>query len=99
MKRFIDALEKASSDAALHMQRDLRRQARDHGWSSDVIKNTFVEYDGESYKVKVPSSHADQAFIHEFGSPTSRPTAAIRKYENSKGFQKAFSKSMSQRGK
>ena len=99
MKSFIDSLDKAAKDAATHMQRDLRRLAAKHGWDSDVIKNTFVEYDGESYKVKVPGSHADQAFIHEFGSPSVRPTSTIRKYDNSKGFQKAFSKSMSKRGK
>ena len=99
MKSFIDSLDKASKDAAKYMQRDLRRQARAHGWSSDVVKNTFVEYDGESYKVKVPGSHADQAFIHEFGSPGNRPTAAIRKYDNSNGAEKALYKSMSKRGK
>lgn len=99
MKSFIDSLDKASKDAARHMQRDLRRQARAHGWNSDVIKNTFVEYDGETYKVKVPGSHADQAFVHEFGSPESRPTATIRKYDNSNGAERALYKSMSKRGK
>lgn len=99
MKAFLESLEKASKDAARHMQRDLRRQAKARGWSSDVVKNTFVEYDGESYKVKVPSSHADQAFIHEFGSTSSRPTASIRKYDNAHSAEKALSKSMSRRGK
>lgn len=99
MKRFIEALDRASKDAATHMQRDLRRQARAHGWSSDVVKNTFVEYDGESYKVRVPGSHADQAFVHEFGSPSSRPTAVIRKYDSTNGAERALSKSMSRRSK
>lgn len=99
MKQFLESLDKASKDAARHMQRDLRRQARAHGWESDVVKNTFVEYDGESYKVKVPSSHADQAFVHEFGAPSSRPTAAIRRYDSSDNAEKALSKSMSRRNK
>lgn len=99
MKSFIDSLDKASKDAARHMQRDLRRQARAHGWNSDVVKKTFVEYDGETYKVKVPSSHADQAFVHEFGRPGTSPSATIRKFDKSASAKKAFFKSMSQRSK
>jgi hypothetical protein len=94
MQRFLDSLEKAATTAAKHMQRDLRRAALKDGWDSDVVKNTFVEYDGEGYKVRVSTNHANQAFIHEFGSPSVRPNATIRKFDKPNNALAALSKGM-----
>jgi hypothetical protein len=71
----------------------LRQSALDHGWDSDVVSGLSVDHSDDKFSVKVHSSVADRAFVHEYGSEQKRPTAAIRKFLNDSSFaEKAFIK-------
>ena len=65
---------------AAAMTEDIRNHAVAHGWDPIVASTLQVKYNGENYQVHIPEHHADAAFKHEYGSETSSPTAAIRKY-------------------
>ena len=65
---------------AAAMTEDIRRHAVDHGWDPVVAGTLHIKYENGNYKVHIPEEHADNAFKFEYGSETTSPTAAIRKY-------------------
>lgn len=85
-----EAALKALPDAAKLMELDIRRSALEHGWHPDVVNNITVEHGEEGFKVNVPHTHADAAFIHEYGSESKQPTAVIRKYGNTGAAHAAY---------
>jgi hypothetical protein len=101
VKHLLAAVEKAAQDTAHYMQREIRNSAREHGWDDKVVHNTHVDYKDGEFNVNVPKKYANQAFVHEFGSSATRPTAVIRKYENNNTAGAAFTKSLNRhlRGK
>lgn len=77
------AYEKALSASAKDMTKELRKDARKQGWHEDVLKNMRVKYSDETgFTVKVHPDYEERAFVHEFGSPSTHPTAVIRKFRN-----------------
>lgn len=95
MKRILEVKDKAAADTARFMQREIRRSAKEHGWDPSVVKNTFVKYEDNAFKVHVTPEYADKAFVHEFGDENNQPTAVIRKYNNNSGkAEKALLKSI-----
>ena len=82
MKKLADAARKIANQTSLLMTSDLRQSAMDNGWSTEVASNTHIMYDGKSYLVDVRSDLESQAMDLEYGTPDTRPTAAVRKYSN-----------------
>lgn len=95
MKKLKSAVEHAAHAAASQMTSDIRQSALEHNWHPDVVRNMHIKYDNGSFGVHVHPDYEDRAFMHEFGTETSRPTAVIRKYEgqhsnSSSTFVKSF---------
>jgi len=82
VKRLADSARKIANQTSLLMTSDLRQSAMDNGWGAEVASNTHVMYDGKSYLIDVRSDLESQAMDLEYGTPSTRPTAAIRKYSN-----------------
>ena len=81
MKKLKDAVHVAAHAAARQMTSDIRQSALDHNWHPDVVRNMQVKYTDGSFNVHIHPDYEERAFVHEYGSETSRPTAVIRKYE------------------
>lgn len=77
-----EVYEKAAYDTAAFMTADLRERALSSGWHPDVVNNMHVEFGDEGFKVNIHEDHQEKAWIHEYGSESSRPTALLRKYAN-----------------
>lgn len=94
MKKLASAISKAAQDTAHFMQREIRHSARIHGWDEDVVRNTFVSYKDGKFSVSVSDSHADAAFVHEYGDESNRPTSVLRRYDHDNRAGTAFVKSL-----
>jgi hypothetical protein len=90
MKRLLDAAQKASTDLALFMTADLRKQAAANGWDHDVVKTLRVAKKDDTFAVKFPTKTGDAAFVHEYGDPDNTPSSVIRKYDNTHPAAESF---------
>jgi glycosidase len=84
MKDVRDALARAAHDTAAYVTADIRHTAAEHGWDPEVSSSLSVHYGEDGYNVTVPDHLKDRAFVHEFGDERNAPTAAMRKYSNSR---------------
>jgi hypothetical protein len=82
VKKLADAARKAAHKTSLLMTSDIRQSAVESGWSNELASNTHVMYDGTSYHVEVRDDLSSQAMDLEYGTPSTRPTAVVRKYAN-----------------
>lgn len=79
MKKYIAAIHKAAEQTATVMAHQVRHHAANSGWSPEAAQSLDVKYvDGKF----VASSSNGDAFTHEYGSQTSAPTAAVRKFSH-----------------
>jgi predicted dithiol-disulfide oxidoreductase (DUF899 family) len=81
VKHLLSAIDKAIVETANYTTHALRASAVKNGWDSDVVSSLHVDHN-DGFKVKFADEHADRAYIHEYGNPSKRPTAVIRKYNN-----------------
>jgi hypothetical protein len=82
MKQFSNAATKALDALPLFMTQDLRNKALENGWSPDVANSISVVREAGVFSVKVGAEHAAQAFTHEYGNESMRPTAVIRRFDS-----------------
>jgi len=73
---------RAVSAAARELTHGLRKSALDHGWPNDAIRGIGVVHDGRSFRLHTAKSVESTVWAQEYGTETSRPTAAIRKFLN-----------------
>jgi hypothetical protein len=85
ISRVKQAIQKSTGDVASSLTDKLRQSALAHGWSKDVVANMHVVHANDEFNVQVHPDYKDRAFVHEYGSESSRPTAVIRKFNNQKG--------------
>ena len=78
MENLHKAHKRATTDAALFMTADLRSRARKEGWEEKVVQGLRVTHKSGQFNVDFPPSVSDAAWIHEYGSEDSTPTATIR---------------------
>jgi hypothetical protein len=91
VKKLLEATQKATQDTARYMTSQLRSQAQQSGWDPEVASTLNVVHENGKFQAKIPSSHADRAFVHEYGNENIKPTAAIRKFMNNpKNVEDAF---------
>lgn len=64
---------------------DVRRSARDHGWSPEEASSLRVRHTDGTFQVHIEGTHSDKAHEREYGTETQRPTAVARKYGNNPG--------------
>lgn len=76
------ALNKAGHETTHYMRAQLRNTALAHGWPDDVVRHLAVHHKDGEFTVHAHSSHRNQVLDLEYGTPTQRPTAVIRKFNN-----------------
>ena len=77
-----DSLAKATQDTTRFMSAHLRIEARKSGWPDDVVSHLFVRHEDGEFTVHSHESHRNQVLDLEYGTPSQRPTAAIRRFGN-----------------
>jgi hypothetical protein len=82
MKHIHSAIEHAAKQTSRYMTGQLRREAKASGWPRQVSANMGVIYDNKKFQVHVHDNHLSEANDLEYGTTSSRPTAAIRRSTN-----------------
>jgi hypothetical protein len=82
METFHSALEKASHETSRVMTHQLKLEAHASGWPSHVVRNMSVKYGEEGFQAHVHDSHEGTAHELEYGTTSTQPTAAVRRFSN-----------------
>ena len=82
MKHIHSAIEHAAKQTSRYMTGQLRRETKASGWPRQVSANMGVIYDNKKFEVHVHDNHISEANDFEYGTTSSRPTAAIRRSTN-----------------
>jgi len=90
IQAFHSALQKASHETTKFMTSSLRSEARKSGWPSHVVANMGVTYGDNGFEAHVHDRHIDEAKNLEYGTETSRPTAAVRRFKNRQSESSTF---------
>ena len=64
------------------MTSHLRSEAHASGWPKHIVNNMHVSYGKEGFQANVHESHEAEAKNLEYGTPSSQPTAAVRRFSN-----------------
>lgn len=64
------------------MTGQIRKEAKASEWPRHVVGNMGVTYDKKKFEVHVHDKHFNEAHTLEYGTETTRPTAAIRRSLN-----------------
>ena len=68
----------------------LRIEARKSGWPEEVIRHLSVQHKDGSFNVHAHESHKNQVLNLEYGTPSTQPTAAIRRFGNRTASAESF---------
>jgi hypothetical protein len=82
MKHIHSAIEAAAKHTSRYMTGQLRKEAKASGWPRHVVSNMGVVYNDKKLEVHIHDNHLAEAHDLEYGTTTSRPTAAIRRSTN-----------------
>lgn len=77
-----ESLYKASIETSRLMSAKLRTEAVASGWPSHVARGMHVQYNDGEFHVHSHPDHKDQVLDLEYGTPSTPPTAAIRRFTN-----------------
>ena len=64
------------------MSAKLQNEAIDSGWPVHVAKGMHVKYSDGEFHVHSHPDHKKEVLNLEYGTPSTRPTAAIRRFSN-----------------
>jgi hypothetical protein len=64
------------------MRAKLRNEALAHGWPEDIVRHLAVHHKDGQFSVHAHDTHRKEVLDLEYGTPTQRPTAVIRKFNN-----------------
>ena len=79
---FKAALTRASHETSRLMSSHLRSEAHASGWPKEVTRRMKVTYGKDGFQAHVHDSHKAVADDLEYGTPSTRPTAAVRRFSN-----------------
>jgi hypothetical protein len=82
LNNFKESLNKASVETTRMMSAHLRSEAQASGWPSHIVRGLNVTHNKGSFSVNVHRSHRAEAMNLEYGTPSTQPTAAIRRFKN-----------------
>jgi hypothetical protein len=82
MKHIHSAIDAAAKHTSRYMTGQLRKEAKASGWPRHVSANMGVIYEDKKFEVHVHDKHLSEANDLEYGTTSSRPTAAIRRSSN-----------------
>ena len=82
IQAFHSALKHATNDASRYMTSHLRSEAHASGWPSHITRNMKVTHGADGFQAHVHDSHKAEAEDLEYGTPSTQPTAAVRRFAN-----------------
>ena len=85
LKHIHDALDKASIETTRFMSAHLRSEARASGWPEHIVRNLHVSHKDGEFNVHAHPNHESHVLDLEYGTPSTQPTAAIRRFSNRQG--------------
>ena len=85
-----ESLHKASLETSRFMSAKLRTEARKSGWPAHVASGMHVRYNDGEFTVHSHPEHKNQVLDLEYGTPSTSPTAAIRRFNNRQGEAEHF---------
>ena len=77
-----ESLHKASIETTRLMSAHLRSEARASGWPNHIVRNLSVRHNDGEFTVHSHDEHRSQVLDLEYGTPSTQPTAAIRRFSN-----------------
>jgi hypothetical protein len=66
----------------MFMAAHLRNEARASGWPNEVVSSLSVAPTDSGFDVRVPGNMRARVMDLEYGTPSTQPTAAIRRFSN-----------------
>lgn len=90
IKAFKNAITQASRETSLYMTHHVRSEAKASGWPSHVANSVHVSYGEGGFKTNIHGKHKNEALDLEYGTPSQRPTAALRRAGNRTGEMEEF---------
>lgn len=85
-----ESLHKASIETSRLMSAKLRSEAMASGWPTNIARGMHVQYNDGEFHVHAHPSHKQQVFDLEYGTPSTPPSAAIRRFTNRQGEAEHF---------
>jgi hypothetical protein len=76
------ALNKSAQETARYMSTHLQNEARAAGWPDHIVNGMKVQHHDGEFKISANSKHSKEIKNLEYGTPDSRPTAAMRRFSN-----------------
>jgi len=64
------------------MSARLRSEAQASGWPSDVSRTLRVTHGKDGFEAHVAKNKYEKAMDLEYGTPSTQPTAAVRRFKN-----------------
>ena len=77
-----ESLNKAGLEPTRFMSAHLRSEARKSGWPEDVVRHLAIKHSDGEFTVHSHDSHRAEVLNLEYGTPSTQPTAAIRRVKN-----------------
>ena len=82
IEAFESALKHSITETTRAMSGQLRNEARASGWPSHVVRNMKVKYGKDGFETHVHDAHRELAHDLEYGTSSTEPTAAVRRFGN-----------------
>jgi len=64
------------------MSAHLRSEAQASGWPNEVSRTLRISHGNDGFTAHVSSKQYEKAMDLEYGTPTTQPTAAVRRFKN-----------------
>jgi hypothetical protein len=73
------AIKSASIETTRLMSARLRSEARASGWPEHVVRSLHVSHGEDGFAAHVNERHHAETLDHEYGTPSTQPSPAIRR--------------------
>ena len=77
-----ESLHKASIETTRLMSAQVRSEARASGWPPHIVRTLHVSHKDGAFAVHSHEDHHSEALNLEYGTPSTQPTAAVRRFAN-----------------
>ncbi len=82
LSKFNQAIKSASHETTRLMSARLRSEAQASGWPSHVSRTLHVKHGNDGFEAHISNKHYETAMDLEYGTPSTQPTAAVRRFKN-----------------
>jgi len=82
IKELHQALHRSSIETSRFLSAGLRNEARTSGWPEHVVRHMSVSYTKDGFDAHVHDDHHAEAMNLEYGTPSTQPSAAVRRFAN-----------------